>query len=354
MGPSLLALWALYLSFVSVGRDFMSFQWDILLLETTLLLCWSAPWRLKPDLARWRPPAVGVWLTRFLLFRLMFESGYVKLASGDPTWRNLTALTYHYWTQPLPTALAWRAAHMPLWFQKASCAGMFAVELGAPFLIFGPRRARTLAFWTLLALQALIALTGNYGFFNLLAAVLCLSLLEWGSPLPETGSSSWTLLPYSLLLLFVFRQPQAVRPFYPVNQYGLFAVMTTSRQEIVLEGSDDGRRWETYEFKWKPGDVSRRPRLAQPHMPRLDWQMWFAALSSCRDNPWFVRLMARLLQGDPEVSALLERDPFAGRSPPRYLRSTVYDYRFAPSDSRDWWTREPRGPYCPPVSLRAE
>jgi len=358
VAPALLALWALYLSFVSVGREFMSFQWDILLLEATLLLAWSAPWRLKPDWSRWRPPAAGVWLTRLLVFRLMLESGWVKLASGDPRWRDLTALAYHYWSQPLPPWTAWYADRLPLLAQKACCAALFAVELGAPWLILLPRRPRLLGFWLLVGLQTLIALTGNYGFFNPLAVVLCLSLVDgvYLPALPERDSRApaWSALPCSVLLLLVFWQPDAVRPFFPVNRYGLFAVMTTQRREIVLEGSADGREWKPYEFKWKPGEVTRRPRFVEPHMPRLDWQMWFAALGTCRDNPWFVRFMVRLLQGDPAVSGLLARDPFAGGPPPRYLRSTLYDYRFAPPGSDAWWTRRALGPYCPPISLRGQ
>jgi hypothetical protein len=375
VGPSLLGCWALYLSFVSTGRDFMSFQWDILLVELTFLAALCAPWRLKPALKRWAPPAAGVFLLRLLLVRLMFESGCAKLLSGDPAWRDLTALTYHYWTQPLPTPLAWPAARLPLWFQKASCAAMFVIELGLPWLAFLPRRPRLLTAAGTALLMVLIALTGNYCFFNLLGLLLCLPLLDdaslgaFGRRLlpPLEGPAAprrWAWPVFAALALLAgfqlagsggsVRAPRpvvslmrAAGPLRLVNGYGLFAIMTTTRPEIELEGSADGKDWRPYVFKYKAGPVDRRPPLAAPHQPRLDWQMWFAALSSCEDNEWLLRAMARLLQGSPQVSRLFARDPFAGEQPPRYLRSTVYQYRFAPPGSKDWWVREKQGPYCP-------
>ncbi|MGH9469702.1 MAG: lipase maturation factor family protein, partial [Terriglobia bacterium] len=178
-GPVLVALWVFYLSLVTAGQDFMVFQWDILLLEAGFLAIFIAPWSglaghwRTPGFAARPPSKVIVWLLRWLLFRLMFLSGCVKLLSGDPTWRNLTALEYHYHTQPLPTPLAWYAAQLPAWFQKCSVAGVFVIEIGVPFLIFAPRRIRFIGCAVLAAFQVLIALTGNYAFFNLLAITLC-------------------------------------------------------------------------------------------------------------------------------------------------------------------------------------
>ncbi|HEY6931577.1 MAG TPA: lipase maturation factor family protein, partial [Thermoanaerobaculia bacterium] len=143
---------------------------------------------------------------------------------------------------------------------------------------------------------------------------------------------------------------RAVSPFRSVGSYGLFMVMTTSRPEIILEGSDDGAEWKAYEFRWKPGDVTRRPRFVAPHQPRLDWQMWFAALGNYSENPWFLALCGRLLQGKPDVTGLLAVNPFPN-GPPRYLRAVVYEYRFTDSAARRatgaWWTREPKGLYLP-------
>jgi lipase maturation factor 1 len=382
--PILFSMWALYLSLAVVGQVFLGYQWDALLLETGLLAVFLAPGGLRPRPGRESPPSpVAVWLFRWLLFRLMFGSGLVKLMSGDPTWRSLTALRYHYWTQPLPTWIGWYAAHLPDGGQSVSTGVMFAIELGAPLLLFAPRRVRRLAFPSLVGLQVLIALTGNYAFFNLLAAALCLFALEdadlpagWRArygPPAEGRRPFWprgVLYPVAAIIGFVsagemmrtvgvvppapFRAlRRVVGPLWSINSYGLFAVMTTTRPEIIVEGSDDGRTWLAYEFKWKPGDVTRRPGFVAPHQPRLDWQMWFAALGACEDNPWLLQLLARLLQGSPPVLALLARNPFPDR-PPRLIRAELYDY--TPTDlatrarQGEWWRREARGDYCPVVS----
>jgi len=383
--PILVSLWALYLSLAVVSQVFLGYQWDALLLETGLLAVFLAPGGWRPRPGRESPPSpVAVWLFRWLLFRLMFGSGAVKLTSGDPTWRSLTSLRYHYWTQPLPTWVGWYAAHLPDWVQTASTAIMFGIELGAPLLLFAPRRFRRFAFPPLMGLQALIALTGNYAFFNLLAATLCLFALEdadlparWRARFPPPADARrpfWprgVLYPLAAVIGFVsvgemmatvgVSPPAPLRalrrvvaPLWSINSYGLFAVMTTIRPEIVVEGSDDGQTWKAYEFKWKPGDPSRPPAFVAPHQPRLDWQMWFAALGTCEDNPWFVQFLARLLQGSPPVLALLARNPFPDK-PPRFVRAELFEY--TPADlathrrEGTWWRREARGDYCPVVSV---
>jgi hypothetical protein len=318
----------------------------------------------------------------------------VKLASHDPTWRNLSALDFHYWTQPLPTVAAWYADKLPRGFQHASTFTVLAVELGAPFLIFAPRRIRLFGAGLLLSLQALIFITGNYTFFNLLSVAITLFLFDdqalrglvwtprrvrdWllaeparsGKP-ARLAAAALTLLLLPLGWIRIFENTtlqvpataealaRYTSPFQVVNSYGLFAVMTTERIEIVVEGSDDGEHWLAYEFPYKPGDVHRPPRWAAPYQPRLDWQMWFAALGDYRSNPWFVTFCERLLEGSPEVAALLEKNPFPDR-PPRYVRAVTYDYRFSTweehrkngSSPGVWWHREPRGQYLPPVGLR--
>lgn len=399
--PVLVVLWAFYLSLVAVGGDFMSFQWDILLLETGFLAIFFAPWQWigapwKRGIRAESPPSTAVlWLLRWLLFRLLFLSGAVKLLSGDSAWRNLTALDYHYWTQPLPTAVAWYMAQLPDWFQKASVAAVFGFELLVPFLIFLPRRLRLAGAALAVIFQALIALTGNYCFFNLLTVTLCVLLLDdaalrrvfplWPSRLAERISGGVehrapsrlrraVIAALAVIILFATSARMAQRfgaagwipdaadraldglaPLYLANNYGLFAVMTTSRLEIQVEGSNDGVTWLAYEFKYKPGDVRRRPRWVEPFQPRLDWQMWFAALGSYQQSPWFVNFMVRLLQGSPEVLALLARNPFPG-APPRYVRAMVYDYHFTTFAERRatgaWWRREPKGLYFPVASLR--
>jgi len=380
--PVLAALWALSLSLACAGQVFLGYQWDYLLLEVGLLAVFLAPLSLRVRSVGQSPPSpIAVWLLRWLLFRLMFGSGWVKLASGDPTWRNLTALRVHYETQPLPTWVGFWVHQLPGWFHTASAALMFGVELVVPFLIFGPRRLRLVACTAFMALQALIALTGNYGFFNLLAAALAVLLLDdeallhvlrrqpgppelsvagrWPRPVLAAaagviGLVSAVEVTSMLGLPSPWPRPvtalhDAAAPFRSVNSYGLFAVMTTSRPEIVVEGSHDGVTWTPYEFRWKPGDVAGRPRFVAPHQPRLDWQMWFAALGSCERNDWFVSFLARLREGSPPAVKLLARDPFPGR-PPAHLRAMLYDYRFADLEARRgsgvWWVRTSKGPYC--------
>ncbi|HEY1788795.1 MAG TPA: lipase maturation factor family protein [Verrucomicrobiae bacterium] len=412
--PALALLWLLYLSLTAVGGPFLSFQWDNLLLEAGFLAIFFAPGQLWPKVPWKTPPSrIILWLFRILLFKLMFSSGCVKLASHDPNWRNLTALTFHYQTQPLPTWLGWYANQLPLWLQKLSCAAMFAIELGAPFLIFLPRRIRFFGGAALASLQILILLTGNYTFFNWLTLALCLLLfddfvtkkiccrlinlhrgfqnlkvlkgrttadLEIGGTGLETcpARSRWLLaITVPLAMVFVcvsFLEIAAIfavssdhsmlkpvagvarwlGPVRTINDYGLFAVMTTERREIIVQGSNDGVHWRDYDFKYKPGDVSKRPGFIAPFQPRLDWQMWFAALSDCQNNSWFENFCVRLLQGSPQVLSLLKSNPFPGK-PPRYIRAEFYNYEFTNLSERRatgaWWKRQLIGEYLPPVSL---
>jgi predicted DCC family thiol-disulfide oxidoreductase YuxK len=419
--PCLFLLWLIYLSLTSAGNVFLGFQWDALLLETGFLAIFFAPLRLLPRRpSRESPPSrIVLWLLRWLLFRLMFESGVVKLTWGDATWIKLNALNLHYETQPLPTWIGWYAHQLPQWFQKSSTVVMFAIELAVPFLIFAPRRPRQLAAVVFVVFQLVILLTGNYCFFNLLTIALCLTLLDdagmqacsrwlgdlWRriiSRLPRDQTpdepaapqsapspprrSAWGLavtLPLLALVLgtsyvqlfdsFIGGMPGEKRarlserwlgpmlsleewlaPFRSFNGYGLFRVMTTTRREIVIEGSDDGVNWKAYEFRYKPGDVTRRPGFVEPHQPRLDWQMWFAALGDYRQNPWFINLCARLLQGSPEVLSLLKQNPFPD-APPRAVRAMIYEYHFTDPATRrrtgEWWHRELKGIYLPSISL---
>ncbi len=383
---ALVGLWAFYLSLVTVGQVFLSFQWDVLLLEAGFLAIFFAPLHLRDTFTRASQSSTAfLWLLRWLLFRLMFASGFVKLAS-DEVWRNLTALNFHYETQPLPTWFGWYAHQFPEWFHKASVIGMFAAELVVPFLIFAPRHPRTVGCIGLIALQILIILTGNYCFFNLLTIVLCLLLIDdvmWKAFLPKKFMPTIrviekpprqyrrTGIAVAAVLLFLlssirfggqlFREAQLpdvawIAPFRSVNTYGLFADMTESRPEIIVEGSNDRITWEAYQFRWKPGDLKVAPKWVAPHQPRLDWQMWFAALQgSYQNTPWFLNFMGALLQGKPEVLQLFAENPFPD-SPPRYVRATLYDYRFTDLTTKrsegTWWYREWKRIYCPAISLR--
>jgi len=403
-------LWFCYLSIITVGGDFMSFQWDILLLETGFLSLFFADFHafdcfwvrgrasrnLGADAARRRfsldplaPPVVMSWLFRLLIFKLMFSSGCCKLLSGDPNWWNLTALEYHYWTQPLPTPPAWLAAQMPAWFLKLSCVGVFLSELGLPFLVWGDRRFRLVFAISTVALQIIIMVTGNYTFFNILTIFLCIPILDdrYLTYLGPAGAKSesaradlnrvplgkfrtaLTVLMVSILLLLngihSFGRslvPSAAREYisllYPwnlVNSYGLFAVMTTTRKEIIVEGSDDGQKWIPYSFKFKPGDLHRAPPIVAPYQPRLDWQMWFAALGPLEDSPWFSQFIFRLLNGSPEVENLLESKPFADHAP-TYIRARLEDYRFTDFSQMQktgaWWKSSDDGMFFPPARLK--
>jgi predicted DCC family thiol-disulfide oxidoreductase YuxK len=379
------ATWALYLSFVSVGRDFLSFQWDALLLETGLHAALASGRASAQDPSQ--PSWISAFLMRWLLFRLQFQSGLVKLQSRDPTWRRCTACAYHYETQPLPTRLGWYAFHLPRPVQVISTAAALGIELGAPFLVFAPRRLRKVGFSTMAGLQVLIAASGNYAFFNLLTVVLALWALDDESfeRLPrahridrrERMPSAWIriaarlvhrtfagLLAATSAVTFIERvsdrplgKPMArlsriIDPFRSINSYGLFAVMTTTRPEIVIEGSNDRREWREYLFRYKPSRLEDAPRFVAPHQPRLDWQMWFAALG--RPPRWFPVLLARLLEGSPDVLNLLGRNPFSER-PPRYVRAVLYEYRMTDLETKKrtgaWWQRKLIGTYFPACTL---
>lgn len=373
--PATIGLYVLYLSIDTAGQTFFSFQWDSLLLEAGFAAILLAPWGFRPGYAD-PPPRMAIWLFRFLIFRLMLESGAVKLLSGDPTWRNLSALNYHYETQPLPTPPAWYFYHLPEVVQKLSVAGVFAIELAVPFLFLTTRMLRRIAACIIIAFQLLIAFTGNYTFFNLLTIVLCFIPFFDDGRSPARArhrSAQWLIAGVSAILIAlgllqlvnVFGIVQMPGPLatldlyaetlHVVDRYGLFAVMTTSRKEIVIEGSDDAQDWKAYEFSYKPGDVYRPLPWIAPYQPRLDWQMWFAALSDYQNNPWFPQLMLGLLEGTPEVLRLLAIDPFPDK-PPLFIRATIYEYHFSDAATRRKtgaiWTRRYVGIYFPAASLR--
>lgn len=402
-GPLLLALWVVHLSILTAAEPFSGFQWDALLLEAGLLAVFLAPWRsgLRPAAAA-DPPWPAVWLLHWLLFRLMFLSGLVKVAGGDRSWLDLTALTFHYETQPLPNAVAWFIHQLPRDFHRIGCAGMHFIELALPFAIFVGRRGRQAAAGGFLLLMGLVCLTGNYTYFNLLTAALALTLLDdtcWPArlrtrlglvdnpPPPRWCRSQWPALSFALpcLLLTLAAADQSLAARLPgnsrwlpvplhtaadrlaslrsFNAYGLFQSMTRERRELILEVSDDGALWLPVEFRWKPGDPARAPGFIAPHQPRLDWQMWFAALypgynTTRGDHPgaplaWYGRLVRRLTEPSAPVWDLLGPPPL----PPeniRHVRTQLYRYRFSTPEQRRttgvWWTRERLGPWSPVFS----
>jgi lipase maturation factor 1 len=368
--PALILLWLIYLSFASLGQEFLSYQWDALLLETGFMTIFL-------PLANTASPLVCLAYQLFI-FRFMLSAGTVKLTSRDPNWRNLRAMCFHYETQPIPNRIAWYTHQLPEGIQKFSTLGTFLFELVVPFLALGPAPFKLACFCLLAFFQGLIILTGNYGFFNCLTLVLAVPLLEdrylgfLGRSLTAATQMPWLstlagavfgiiILLNILQLIRLFLRPQWLRQILGrcgrwqiSNPYGLFAVMTTERYEFVIEGSRDLKLWLPYEFHWKPGDPALPPRQAAPHQPRLDWQMWFAALNPGYVETWLTRLVQRLLEGSPAVLGLFRTIPFTP-APPDYIRLKVYRYHFSdPATKRAsgrWWNRTAIG-RSEPMSLR--
>ena len=381
---SVLVLWGLYLSFVTIGQDFFAFQWDNLLLESALVAVFLAPGGLRPGAAPAPHPA-AVLLALWLLFRLHVESGLAKLLLGDPSWRDLTALATYYETAPLPTWVGWWAHQLPLAAHRATALLTYAVELVLPFGLLGPRRLRLAVFAGMVGMQVVILLTANYGFFNHLSLALCLFALDdghldrvaarLGRPLATTpprsasrGASvvlavvascliALSLIAFMPLVPALQEESRAlapvratVAPWRSVNAYHLFAQMTYVRREAVLEGSADGTTWLPYELRWKPGDPRRAPAFVAPHQPRLDFQLWFLLLGG-RDVPaYFARLLDGLRTRPEAVADFFANDPFAGAAPAR-VRVAVYRYHFTDVGTRRatgaWWTRALEGYFTP-------
>lgn len=381
-----------YLSLVVLGREFMAYQWDNLLLEAGLIALVLAPLRLAPRRALARPPLfAAIALHHLLVVRLVVSSGISKLASGDVEWSQLRALRYHFETQPLPTWIGWWAHQLPSGLLALATALTFVAQLVLPLLAFFPGRAPWVAAGAIGGHQLLIALSGNYGFFNLLALALVIPLLDdevwrrlrpWRAaaggrepalaPSARAAASSraraWICAPIiaayavasALTLSTTLRldgSPSptsraflgALGPFRVVNGYGLFAWMTRTRDELTLEGSLDGVTWRAYVFRYKPGPLDRAPAFVAPHMPRLDWQMWFAALGPPEQSPWLVPFLERLRAGSPSVIALFDHDPFAADGPPAKLRLRSSRYTMTDPDERAatgaWWRTSELRPY---------
>ncbi len=369
-------LWALYLSFVNVGQVWYAFGWETLLLEAGFLAIFLGG-------AGTAPPAIVVWLYRWLLFRVMFGAGLIKMR-GDPCWRDLTCLFYHYETQPLPNPLSWFLHRSPKLVHKAGVEFTHAAQLVVPFGYFLPAPFSWIAGGLTMLFQGTLILSGNLSWLNYLTLLLAFSCFDdrvWSRILPVDvvafgpralphEIAVWALLALVVALswrparnLFARRQLMnaSFEPLHLVNTYGAFGSITRQRLEIVLEGTPDedpgpDSEWREYEFKAKPGDPRRRPPWIAPYHLRLDWLMWFAAMSSYHRHPWIVALMTKLLEGDRGVSKLLARggDPFPDR-PPGAVRARLYRYRFTDRAERRatgrWWERERVGEYLPALGL---
>jgi len=366
-----------FLSCIAVLQDFSSYQSDGMLLEAGFISIFFAPVGIRPGLGSADPPTRA---SRFMLqwewFRIYFESGVAKIASGDIHWRNFTAMDDYYQNGPLPAWPGWYVQHLPHWYHAATVVATLVIELGIVWALFLPRRLRLACFVIVTGLQIGIIATANYAFLNYLVLVLGVLLLDdralarFGLRLREaaapalTTAREWRLgleyfvmawLLYATVVVFLasgsnsaLSWPEHVlEPFRFANPYGLFATMTEARYEIEFQGSrDGGKTWIAYPFRYKPQDIKERPGIYAPYQPRFDWNLWFASLGPWRSSDWVVRAQQRLLEGSPSVLALFRSDPFAG-APPTQVRTVLWQYWFTDwktkRETGAWWRRQELG-----------
>ncbi|WP_415378625.1 lipase maturation factor family protein [Halosimplex sp. TS25] len=371
-------MWGLYLSFVNAGQTFYGFGWESMLCEAGFLAIFLG----APDLIA---PAVVIYLFRWVEFRNMLGAGLIKIR-GDDCWRELTCMDYHYETQPMPNPLSWVAHRLPDRFHRVEVLGNHVVELAVPFFYFGPPRVAAAAGVATVGFHLWLMLTGNFAFLSFLSIVLAGSLFAdvvLAGVIPFSVPAAGSLAPLPLwyqvavaglavLVAALSYYPvrnmisstqamnRAFDPLNLVNTYGAFGSITRDRFELVVQGTDDAvvtddTEWETYEFPGKPTDPERLPPQWAPYHLRLDWQLWFAAMSpSPARHPWFVHFLAKLLAGDDGARSLLRTDPFPD-DPPKHVRALRYRYGFTSfgelRESGRWWSRERVGIYYGPVSL---
>jgi hypothetical protein len=392
----------LFLSFVSAAQDFSGYQSDGMLLEAGFIALFFAPPGIRPGFGRNHPPSrASLFLLQWEWFRIYFQSGVVKLLSGDPEWRHFTAMDEYYQNGPLPTWIGWYVQHLPHGFHAATVYATLALELGLVWLMFLPRRWRIVCFLIVTVWQIPVILTANYTFLNYLVLVMGILLLDddfifrslpagWRSKLGhvqepavassdsrhETGTPwqtfkltssalflSWIAYATTAQLIWMFaRLPlptspvAALEPFRIANSYGLFAVMTRGRYEIEFQGSNDGQNWTAYPFRHKPQDLSGPPGIYAPYQPRFDWNLWFASLGSWRDYPIVPNTEVRLLSNEKDVLELFAGNPFRD-GPPRQIRSVVWQYWFTTLAEKRatgmWWRRQLLGLYGPTLERQS-
>jgi len=396
-----------FLSFVSAAEDFSGYQSDGMLLEAGFIALFFAPPELRPGLGRTGPSRISLFLLQWEWFRIYFESGVVKILSGDPQWRHFTAMDEYYQNGPLPTWIGWYIQHLPHWFHAGSVYATLALELGLVWMMFLPRRWRIILFLIVTPWEVGVILTANYTFLNYLVLSLGVLLLDdrffaylknffhagrfavataeqqerpaesaLESPmnkrrLVRSAYNTLALSIASLMMIWVFYATTvpllwmftsaiplpvtpvtALEPFRIANRYGLFAVMTRGRYEIEFQGSNDGHNWVAYPFRYKPQDVSKPPGIYAPYQPRFDWNLWFASLGSWREYPIVGNAEVRLLSNDKDVLALFAGNPFA-REPPQQVRAVLWQYWFTTMAEKratgNWWRRQSLGLYAPTI-----
>jgi hypothetical protein len=363
-------LWVIYLSLVNVGQTFYGFGWETMLAETGFLAIFLG----SSDA---HPPVVVMWLIVWVLFRTMFGAGLIKLRS-DPCWRDLTCLFYHYETQPLPNPLSWYLHHSPPWTHKAGVLFTHFAQLVVPWFYFAPAPLCYLAGGLTILFQITLILSGNLSWLNYITIVLCIPCFDdrllgrlisisHSVPMQMTLVHKIAVGALTVIVLALSWRPArnlfsrrqlmnaSFEPLHLVNTYGAFGAVTRERFEVVIKGTDAeypdaNAEWREYEFKGKPGNVNRRPCIVSPYHWRLDWQMWFAAMSPPDLHPWIFALVQRLLEGEKRILRLFARNPFPN-APPKFIRADWYRYRFTKSGERGWWTRTYVGEYLPPMTL---
>jgi hypothetical protein len=367
-----LLLWSAYLSIVNVGQIWYSFGWESLLLEAGLLVVFVG----NDDVAA---PALVMWLARWLLFRVEFGAGLIKLR-GDRCWRDLSCLDYHHETQPMPGPLSWVFHHLPRPFHRIEVAGNHFAQLVVPFGLFAPQPVASVAAAIIAITQFWLVLSGNFSWLNLLTIVLAASVIDpsvVGIAAPTDTAASQPLWYVAVVVAFAAlilvrswyparnlvsrrqRMNSSFDPLHMVNTYGAFGSISRTRDEVVIEGTtephvSDETAWREYEFKGKPGDVKRMPRQWSPYHLRLDWLMWFLPLSSAYAQPWLIPFCRGLLTNDPLILRLLRTNPFPD-APPTHVRALLYRYRFSTAQEfrseHIWWRRERIGEYLAPLSF---
>jgi hypothetical protein len=379
----LAVLWAMYMSIVHIGQIWYGYGWEIQLLETGFLSIFLCPLLDGRPFPKCRPPILVIWLFRWLGFRIMIGAGLIKLR-GDSCWRDLTCLYYHYETQPIPNPISRYLHFSPHWLLKFETAWNHFVELVVPWFSFGPRTARHVAGVLLVTFQIFLIISGNLSFLNYLTIIPFLACFDDSflrrflpgaivrraerAAQESRPSRVNNVIAVALSMLVLWLSVPTVLnlasgrqlmnysfdPLDLVNTYGAFGSVGRARDEIIFEGTDDtlitgDTKWKEYEFKAKPGDPDRRPPFIAPYQPRIDWQIWFAAMASPSEYPWTLHFVWKLLHNDAGTLSLLANNPFP-EAPPHYIRARLYRYRFAPPGETAWWIREPIREWLPPLS----
>ncbi|MFX0575448.1 lipase maturation factor family protein [Nocardia nepalensis] len=370
-----LVLWVLYLSIVNVGQTWYAFGWESLLLEAGFLAIFLGNDRVAP-------PVLVLWLARWLVFRVEFGAGLIKMR-GDSCWRDLTCLYYHHETQPMPGPLSWFFHRLPRPLHRVEVAANHFAQLVVPWGLFAPQPVASVAAACIIVTQLWLVLSGNFAWLNWVTILLAATVIDGSSaaavlPVPNPPALSpappWfaglviactvgvVILSYWPARNLISKQQRmnaSFNPLHLVNTYGAFGNIGRTREEVVFEGTDEAEiteqtHWQEYEFKGKPGDPRRLPRQWAPYHLRLDWLMWFAAISPAYARGWLLAFVERLLRNDPATLRLLRRCPFPD-APPTYVRARIYLYRFATRaelrHERTWWHRTLVGEYLPPMTL---